>query len=182
MNSEDLARFLKYLSPDEEEAGCRFTRLHKKLTGFFSLNGDSDPESAAHVTIDRAASKISAGAVVPNVDYYCLGIARNILKERRRITRRENLAFHEFIQDLNNFSSELVERIHSKLKPCFEQLDVDDQDLLRAYCQNIRGRARAEHRRQLAETRGMTVLAIRVKVTRLRTTLMDCVRKQSNDE
>jgi hypothetical protein len=181
VNREDLERFLKLLSPDTKESGRRYLRLHEKLTGFFRLKGVSDPASAADETIDRAVLKIGAGTVVPDVDNYCLGIARNIFKERLRLMRRENSAFHEFMEDLSNSSAEQVERIYSILKPCFEMLAAKEQQLLLAYCHEIQGRARAEYRRQLAETRKTTVLALRVRVTRLRSILTDCVQKRSNE-
>jgi hypothetical protein len=181
VNPEVFARFLELLSPDTEEAGRRYTGLHKKLTGFFSLKGLSDPVSAADDTIDRAVLKTDAGAVVPDVGKYCFGIARNIAKERSRLMQRENAAFHNFIEDLSNSSADKVERIYSILKPCFEQLAVDERQLLLAYCHEIQGRARAEYRRQLAERMKMTLLALRVRVTRLRNSLTDCVQKRSSE-
>ncbi len=181
MNPELFARFLELLSPDTEEAGRLYTGLQKKLNGFFIMKGVSDPLSAADETIDRAALKIGAGAVVPNVDKYCCGIARNIAKERLRLLRRESTVFHKFIEDLSNSSAEQVERIYNILKPCFEQLAVEERQLLLAYCHEMQGRARAEHRRQLAETMRLSVLALRLRVARLRNGLTDCVKKRSNN-
>ena len=66
MNREALERFLKLLSPDIEEAGRCYTALQEKLIHFFRLKGVSDPVSAADETLDRAALKIDAGAVVPD--------------------------------------------------------------------------------------------------------------------
>lgn len=180
MSPEDFARILALLSPDAEEAGRRYTSLHKRLTGFFGMKGISDPLTSADETFDRAVLKIGAGAIVPDVDKYCLGIARNIARERRRFIQRENLAFHKFIEDVDDSPVTQLERIYGILKPCFEQLAVKDQQLLAAYCQQIQGRARAEVRRQLAETMKVTMLALRVKVTRLRNRLTDCVQKRSN--
>jgi hypothetical protein len=177
---ELFARFCELLAPDPEEAGRRYTCLHNKLTGFFRMKGISDPESAADEAIDRAVLKIGAGAIVPDVNKYCLGIARNIAKERYRLMQREISALQRFIRELSHSSVEQVERIYSILKPCFEQLSVDEQQLLLAYCNEIKGRARANHRRQLAETKKITVLALRIRVTRLRNSLTDCVRKRSN--
>ena len=178
---EAFARFLELLSPDPEEAGRHYTRLHEKLAGFFRLKGISDPVSAADETIDRAALKITAGTPVSDADKYCLGIARNIAKEKYRSAQRETSAFLKFIEYLPDASDEQVERIYRILKPCFEQLAVEEQKLLLAYCQIMRGRARAEHRRQLAETMKTTMLALRMRVTRLRSSLTDCVKKRSND-
>jgi hypothetical protein len=181
VETDAFARFLESLSPDAEEAGSRYARLHKKLAGFFSLKGISDPASAADETIDRAALKILGGALVPDVNKYCLGIARNLIKERYRIAQREHSAFLKFIGDLADATNEQVERIYLILKPCFEQLASEEQELLLAYCQVPRGRARAEHRRHLAEIMKTTVLALRMRVTRLRNILTDCVKKRSID-
>lgn len=180
MSPKAFARFLDLLSSDIEEAGRLYTRLHEKLVGFFSLRGISDPMDAADETIDRAALKISSGAVVPDVNKYCLGIARNIAREKFRCTQREDSASHRFAEDLAKYSDELVERIDRILKPCFEQLTTEEQALLVAYCQVMRGRARSEHRRQLAESMHTTLLALRMRVTRLRNNLAKCVKKHSN--
>jgi DNA-directed RNA polymerase specialized sigma24 family protein len=176
--SVEFARFLESLSPDMKEAERSYVRLHKKLCGFFSLRGVTDPANAADETLERAARKICEGANVPEVESYCVGIARNVAKERWRREQRENSVFSLFVERLANNSDEEVERIQSILKPCFEQLTERDQGLLREYCRVLRGRPRAEHRRQLAETMKTTLLALRIRVTRLRTSLADCVQSR----
>lgn len=178
---EAFARFLEVLSPDAEEAGRLYTRLHEKLVGFFRLKGISDPVSAADETIDRAALKVAAGTPVPDVGRYCMGIARNIAKEKYRSEQRESSAFLKFIENLANDSNEQVERIYSILKPCLEQLAIEEQNLLVAYCQVSRGRARIEQRRQLAATMKTTMLALRMRVARLRSILTDCVKNRSTE-
>jgi hypothetical protein len=179
MSPEDFAQFLQRLSPDAEEAGRLYTRLHKRLVGLFRLKGISDPGTAADDAIDRAAVKIIAGAPVPDVDKYCLGFARNIARERWRLEQRESSVFQRFIEALAEDSDEEVERIHRILRPCFGELAAEDQRMLVDYCRVICGRARAEHRRRLAEGLKTTVQALRMHVTRLRTALADCVRKHS---
>ncbi|HEX8456463.1 MAG TPA: hypothetical protein VF656_04000 [Pyrinomonadaceae bacterium] len=181
MTPETFALFLGTLSPDAEEAGVRYTRLHEKLTGFFSMKGIAEPTSAADETIDRAAIKICEGAPVPDAAKYCIGIARNIARERWRHEQRESNAFLNFVADLADQSDEEVERIQRLLKPCFESLAVEEQSLIQAYCQVLRGRSRAEHRRQLAQDMKTTVLALRMRVTRLRGILTKCVEKHAKD-
>ena len=180
MGREAFARFLECLSPEPKEASQSYARLHERLVGFFTLKGISDPASAADETIDRAALKITAGAPVPDAHNYCLGIARNLAKERYRRAQREGSAFLKFIENLADKADAQVERIYLILKPCFEELAVEERSLLQAYCEVTRGRARAEHRRQLAEGMKTTVLALRMRVTRLRDKLTDCVKKHSN--
>lgn len=181
MDREAFALFLESLSTDTEEAGRLYMRLHQKLMGFFSLKGLADPVSAADETIDRAAIKIKAGTPVPRVDKYCFGIARFIIKERLRQTRREISSFLKFVENLADSTDERVERIYRTLKPCFEQLASEEQKLMLDYCHVLRGRARAEYRRQLALKMKTTVLALRMRVTRLRDSLSDCVKKLSDE-
>jgi DNA-directed RNA polymerase specialized sigma24 family protein len=176
---EVFAWFLKSLSSDVEEAAHRYARLHKKLTGFFSLKGISDPVDAADETIDRAALKIASGTPVPDIERYCLGIARNVAKEKLRHALRESSTYLSFVRELPDSSDTQVERIQRILMPCFEQLAKDEKELLTRYCQVLHGRERAEHRRQLAEAMNTTVVALRMRVTRLRDILVDCAQKRA---
>lgn len=183
MKEEDFRRFLKLLPPagGGGDDGLRYRRLYRKLENFFTLKGVAEPTGAADATIDVAVRKIAEGAPVPDAEKYCMGIARNLAKEILRRERREVKAFHEFIADLENGPGELVARIEQVLKPCFELLAAKERELLAAYCRVLRGRARAEQRRELAASMNTTVPGLRMQVTRLRKELLDCARKRSND-
>lgn len=179
MSPETFALFIKSLSPDEEEAGRIYTRLHQKLVNFFRMRGLSDPGDAADDTLDRAAARIAEGTPVPDAGKYCLGIARNVSKERWRREQRETHTSQNFVALIHPVEDEEVKRIHLVLKPCLEELAAEERALLLDYCHIARGRERAEHRRRLAASRQTTVLALRMRVTRLRGILTDCVRKRS---
>jgi hypothetical protein len=103
------------------------------------------------------------------------------VKEGLRRDLREKSVFQRFVESLNDDSDEEIARIERVLKPCFEQLADDERELLFGYCQVLRGRARAEHRRQLAEAMKTTVLALRMRVTRLRGILGECIEKRSRE-
>lgn len=182
VNCEAFKRFLGFLSPDLDEAGCLYHLLHKRLVGFFSTKGDSDPYDAADVTIDRAALKIADNTPVSDVNNFCLGIARYVFKERLRYTQREISSFINFVENLPTVPVEEIEKFYDVLRHCFEKLTVSDQELLVAYCKVFRGRARAEHRRRLAESMKVSVQSLRMRVTRLRSVLTDCVQKRSADK
>ena len=178
---EGFEEFLKLLSNGSDPDGRCYERLHQKLTGFFSMKGLSDPASCADETIDRAILKIRSGAVVPDIERYCFGIARNLCKEKLRLLRRETTAFHNFLDDLSRSSAEQVERIYQLLKPCFEELNGDEQLLLVSYCREQQDQSRAEHRRQLAETLKIPVQNLRVRVNRLRKALDECVQRRTDN-
>lgn len=182
MSPEVFARFLESLSPDEEEACRLHIRLEKKLVGLFGMRGVSDTAGATHETIKRAAEKIAGGANVPDTENFCLGIARNVAKEWWRRERREEAVFRRFMDSLADDSAEEVERIEHVLKPCFEGLKDEEQELLTAYCSIPEGVPAAEHRRQLADKLGITLGALRIQISRLRDRLEECVEGRLKNE
>ena len=181
MSREDFARFLGCFSPDPDEAGERYNCLQKKLVGFFGLKGISDSTGATYETLKRATEKLVGGADVPDMERFCLGIARNVAKEWWRRERREEAVFQRFLKGLADNSAEEVERLEHVLKPCFERLKVEEQRLLVAYCSIPEGMSSAEHRRQLADELGITVGALRIQISRLRDRLEECVKGRLTD-
>lgn len=176
-----FSTFLTFLCPDDpDEAGRRYLRLHQKLEGFFRTRGVADPSAAADEALDRAARRIAEGAEVPNIDSFCLGIARFIIMENWRINTRESAAFLEFLERHEQATEEQIDHF-SLMKTCFEQLPKYDQNLLNAYCVALSGKERAKRRRELAEKLGKTVEALRIRVTRLRQGLEECLKKLSQN-
>ena len=178
---QHFSRLLTFLCADDpDEAGRRYLRLHQKLEGYFRTRGVADTSAAADETLDRAGRRIAEGTDVPNVDNFCLGIARFIIKEGWRLNTRESTAFLQFLEQHEHATAEQIDRF-SFMNTCFEELPQYDRNLLNAYCAALRGRARAQHRRELAENLGLTVSALRIRVTRLRQGLEDCLKRLSRD-
>jgi hypothetical protein len=176
---QHFSTLLKFLGPDDpEDGGRRYLLLHQKLVGYFQLRGVADPVACADEVLDRAARRITEGAEVPDIDKFCLGIARFIIKERWRVDTRESAAFLQFLE-LNVSVSENDLNRFSLMRSCLDQLPQHDRELLNSYCTVPGGRARAKHRLELAEERHLTVSALRIRVTRLRRGLDDCVRELS---
>ena len=176
-----FALLLTFLCPeDSDEANRRYLRLHQKLAGYFRLKGMYDPVNDADDALDRAGEKIAKGKDIPDIDKFCMGIARNIVHERLRSKIREESAFLKFLdQSRDNNTEAVVNRITNLMKPCFEQLPQEDRDLLISYCKVPPGLDRAEHRRQLAASLKSTIAALRIRVTRLRRGLENCVKELS---
>lgn len=180
-NGRFFAALLKFLCPDDpDEANRRYLRLHQKLAGYFRLKGMYDPVNDADDALDRAGEKIAKGQEIPDIDRFCMGIARNIVHERMRYKKREESAFLKFLDDSQDNSTEaLVDKITNLMKPCFERLPQDDQNVLTSYCKVPPGIDRAEHRRRLAESLKLSISALRIRVTRLRRGLANCVKALS---
>ena len=172
---------LTFLCPDDpDEAGRRYLRLQQKLEGYLRTRGVADPAAAADETLDRAAKRIAEGTAVPNIDSFCLGIARFIIMEGWRVNTRESNAFLQFLEQHEHATAEQIDRF-SFMKSCFERLPVYERTLLNSYCAAPRGQARARHRRELAERLKLTVSALRIRVTRLRQGLEDCLKELSRN-
>jgi len=178
---QHFSTFLTFLCPDDpDEAGRRYLSLHKKLEGYFRTRGVADPSAAADETLDRAARRLAEGAEVPNIDSFCLGIARFIIMESWRVNTRESAAFLQFLERHEQATTEQIDRF-SLMKACFEQLPEYDRNLLNAYCEALSGKERAQRRRELAEKLNRTVSALRIRVTRLRQDLEECLKKLSQN-
>ena len=174
---------LSALCPDDpDEAIRRYRVLHQKLEGFFRLRGMYDPLTDADETCDRAEEKLEKGYDIPDITRFCLGVAKNIVHERLRNRKREEGAWLELIGYSQDKSTEAaVEKIMNLMKPCFEELPRDDQELLIEYCQ-VSPQERAERRRKLADDLKLSIAALRIRVTRLRRHLQDCVKRLSKKQ
>jgi DNA-directed RNA polymerase specialized sigma24 family protein len=179
--NDPFTALLAFLCPeDPDEANRHYLRLHQRLAGYFRLRGMSDPVNDAEETLERAGQKILNKVPIPDIDKFCMGIARNIVLERLREKKREESAFLQFFNHSQDDTTEvLVDRIMNLMKPCFEQLPSDDRDLLHSYCKVPVGQTQAEHRRRLAKNLKSTIAALRIRVTRLRRGLEDCVKALS---
>lgn len=149
--------------------------LHQKLEGYFRFNGIADPGAAADEALDRAGRRIAEGTEIPDINKFCLGIARFIVMEEWRRRSRESEAFSNFTETQSVSEADL--EYLRLMKECFNQLPSYDRDLLNSYCTGPGGRSRAEYRRKLADSLHMTVTAMRIRVMRLRQGLEVCVKK-----
>jgi DNA-directed RNA polymerase specialized sigma24 family protein len=182
VNTSPFTALLNFLCPDDpDEANRQYLRLHQKLTAFFRFKGMSDPENDAEDTLERAGKKILEGVPIPDIDRFCLGIARNVVLERLRKQRQEESAFKQFIEKSKEDNTD-VERITKLMKQCFEKLPKEDRDLLHSYCKIPPGISRAEHRLRLADKLGLSIAALRIRVARLRRALERCVKLLSKNQ
>lgn len=182
MKPENFEALLAHLCPeDREEAGRRYSVLHAKVALFLCLKGVSDPENDAHDALDRAGEKIRKGYNIPDIRSFCIGIAKNIWHERLRELEREKVAFENYQENIHDNRTEAeVERIMNLIKPCFEKLPADDRELLIKYYQVPPGLDGARQRCKLAESYKLNIGALRIRISRLRRRLEDCVKGLSD--
>jgi DNA-directed RNA polymerase specialized sigma24 family protein len=140
--------------------------LYARLVRFFEWQGCQTPEDAADTTFDRAIRKIDAGASVPDVPRYINGIARLVLKEYRRIGYRE--VSLDIVDKLPNAAPDTSDDNYQVcVERCLRRLPSDGSTMLLEYFSG-------GNRDQLASKRGMTLNALRIRISKLKEQLRKC--------
>lgn len=164
---------------DPDEAVTIYTVLRNSLVRFFELKGDSDPEEAADVTLDRAAQKLAQNVAVENLTNYCFGIARLVFLERVRAAQKGKIAAEEFQQNqIASAADDETTDDFEVFRECFETLPDAQRNLLQKYFAAEPFAEIAAHRAKLCREYNVSLNNLRLKVFRLRQTLENCVKNK----
>ena len=162
---------LASLDVDRNKAGERYEQIRRKLLFYFERRNCDHPDRCADEVLDRAARKIHGGAVVPDVERYCYGIARVMILEgfaaqRRRQEAVEHLSSCRAAPDDPGEAEEDLDRLERALR----MLSAFERELILAYYQG-EGGGRINHRKALAGRYGLPANALRIRVHRIRVKL-----------
>ena len=182
ITAESFNRLLFKFSEDERQAAVAYTHLRDSLIRFFTLKGDSEPEAAADATLDRTAAKVAQNTPVGDIKKYSFGVARLIFLERRRFSQKEKIAAEDFYQGKTNASSDVENDDFYFFRECFKSLSNPDRTLLQNYFTDAPYQKIIETRHRLSDEKGFSINQLRVKISRLRKGLENCVRlKRKNN-
>jgi RNA polymerase sigma factor (sigma-70 family) len=171
------------LGPDRDhEAEARYAEITRKLVFFFAGRACGDAEDLALETILRVARKCREIASAPYEDRtgYFYGVARNVLHEWQRDSRRESTKREFLRQELDLPAMPAVqswmeqEAVHACLDKCVTELPQQTRHLIQSYYSSEKA-AKIDSHRRLAEGLGKSVNALRIEVHRIRKTLRACV-------
>jgi DNA-directed RNA polymerase specialized sigma24 family protein len=162
------------LAGDRDAAGERYEDLRAALTRFFLWRRCDSPEELADETLTRLARKLASGERVEDLFRYAHGVARLVMLEHLKEAQRRETA----LRDLASLRAPepADERRLACLDSCLASLDPEARALLMAYYAGERS-DKIENRKRLAESRGMTLFSLRVRVHRLRERLERCLGK-----
>jgi DNA-directed RNA polymerase specialized sigma24 family protein len=192
LQPEAFAGLLRTLDPDRERAGEQYERLRQKLLSLFRWRGCANPEDLVDETFDRVARRLSDGETlrVANPALYFHGVALNVLREHWRdpagtnqplspdTTTSSAILDPEVAHDTAVESARHERRLEC-LATCLDGLSPESRHLLVTYHQGEH-RARIEARRMLAETLGIPMNALRIRVFRVRAGLARCMDRCVN--
>jgi DNA-directed RNA polymerase specialized sigma24 family protein len=183
-NPNDLARLLSRLDPDTTRAWERYADIRLRLTKFFEWNHCLAPEDLADEVLDRVAAKPDSEKI-RKVEKYSCGVARFVCQEDQRrkqhvIYSEDLLGGEDGLPDAHDQPEEIVERLDEErrlacLRKCLAALTPGDRELAIRYY-SAEEQKQMILRRELARKAGLTLGALRVRMTRLRARLEPCVK------
>ena len=177
LTKQAFDELLNHFSPDRNEAGRQYEVMRVKLRRFFEWRSCLVPEELVDETINRVARRISEGENIFNLNGYFSTVARLVFMESLRDRDRTSVGLDTIPETPAEAPSEddQMELRLRCLDSCLERLPIESRTLILKYYLYER-RAKIDLRKQLADSLGIPMNALRIRAFRLRTGLERCVR------
>lgn len=169
VSQEAFDALLAWLDPDRECAGQKYEEIRIRLIKIFVRRGCPIAEELADETIDRVIRKVRDLAIdyVGDPALYFCGVAHNVhLEYVKKKADPRPLPPPE--------PPDVLERNYNCLEHCLREFKEEDHQLILEYYQDEK-RAKIDHRKRLAEQRGVPLNTLRMRAHRIRLRLQACV-------
>jgi DNA-directed RNA polymerase specialized sigma24 family protein len=187
---EAFDRMLAELHPDIERAGEQYEKIRQKLVKLFEWRGCLHAEECADETFNRVAQKICEGTSIWTNDPYSYihGVALNVLREYWRSAEQtaKTLEVAAQIHGLSVDPEDLLlieteqkekERLLECLSRCLQKLSPESLYLITRYHQGEEEVQDKARRKELAQSLGIPLNALRIRAYRIRVAIEECVKK-----
>jgi DNA-directed RNA polymerase specialized sigma24 family protein len=165
---------LGWLDGNIDSAAEKYEKIRQRLIRVFIGRGCHEAELLADRTIDRVIAKvpqINQGYVgEPAAYFYAVG--NKIHLEWLRSQRRERET--TFIDLTADPPEEEEGAEYGCLESCLDELPSDSRELILEYYRDEK-RAKIERRKNLAQKLGVSIGALQIKASRIRSKLSSCV-------
>jgi RNA polymerase sigma factor (sigma-70 family) len=168
-------KLLANLGDEPELAAERYEELRRMLVKFFEWRATSFPEECADETLNRVARKIDEGLIIQNISGYCYGIARLVFLEWAKSPDRKGVSLDEMTPVPAALDRAVEEDLEFEcFEECLRTLPTDSREVIVQYYGEEK-RAMIDSRRQLAESLGIPLNALRSRAQRTRQRLEECI-------
>ena len=163
---------LSWLDPDRDAAALKYEQIRRRLITLFTCRGRPDAEDLADETINRVTLKAPqvAADYVGDPSLYFYGVAQKVFLESLR--KRPPPA--PAAPPPDPAEAEEAELEHECLDRCMGKQPEANRELLLAYYRDD-GRAKIDHRKEMASRLGVAQNALRIRVHRIRAAVQECV-------
>jgi DNA-directed RNA polymerase specialized sigma24 family protein len=173
-------QLLSAFDADRECAGQKYETVRRKLSEFFEVRGNDAPTDSADETINRVARRIVEGEQVQDLNSYFYGVARLIWLENLRARDKDPSPLELAPTPIAANTAELeVQRQQREqrlmcLESCLSELPATNHTLIVEYYREEKGK-KVEHRRQQAARLNTTLNGLRLRASRIRVELSQCI-------
>ena len=171
LTKESFDALLAWLDTNPDSAAMKYEQIRTRLIKMFVCRGCLEPEDLADETIDRVARRLNdiEATFAGDPVRYFYGVANKIRLEYLRLkpVPPPPPLLDEEVEDSREY--ECLER-------CMQKLSPEQRKLVLEYYQEERG-AKIDNRKHLADQLGIAVNALRIRVCRIRASLLECVQK-----
>jgi DNA-directed RNA polymerase specialized sigma24 family protein len=176
ITARGLELLLSTLSPDEAEAADAYDLLRRKTLRFFQWKGSADADELTDLTLLRVGRKLGEGAPVGRAEIgaYVRGVARMVYLESLRSDERDRKIRELAPAPEHGEADGERERQLRCLDEGLASLDDEERTLILGYYADD-GSAKIALRKRMAETRGVSMTALRIRAHRLRERLSTMV-------
>ena len=173
-------QLLRAFDSERDNAAQKYEFMRRKLVEFFEARGSDSPPDSVDEAIDRVARRISEGQQIDDLNSYFYGVARLIWLEGLRSRHKEPTPLEDTHTPVAPNSAELeIERQHREdrlgcLESCLSTLSSANRILIVEYYREEKG-IKIEHRKRQAERLNTTLNGLRLRASRIRAELSECV-------
>ena len=172
ITAENFQILLDWLDGNTETAGLKYERIRWRLIRMFIGRGCYEAELLADRTIDRVTSKITqiAPTFVGEPANYFYGVASKVhLEWLREQKKTRESTFIDLSVDMPD------EKHFACLESCLESFPVELRETILEYYRDEK-RAKIEGRKKIADRLGISIGALQIKISRIRSRLSECVK------
>lgn len=165
LDRQTFNSLLQALAPDYEEAGHTYEATRACLIRFFETCQCFPADELADETLDRVARRIYEGVALSDLRRYALGVARRVASEYRKTLRVVHLSLPYSLPQSTPLEEDPLARQLDALERGLARLPGTERDLVLSY---FRQEGAPCSRRQLSQEFGLSRVALRVRVHRIR--------------
>ena len=187
LTPEAFDRLLVLLNPDRRRAAEEYELLRQVLIRFFQWRGWADAEDLADEVFDRVARRLSEDVEIHNPRPFFYGVARRVHLERREHSANKVVPLDSVpaLADANSNPSTMgdrdacerdLERRHLYTSRCLQELPPEARRLFLDYHQG-EGSVRIARRKRLASELGVSMNALRIRISRIAEDVATCVER-----
>lgn len=188
LTKDSLQRLLNWLDGGADSDGYAYVEMRRRLRDYFARKNCRTADDLADETLTRVARRLEEEgiALTETPARYCYIVARFVFLEHLREAKSHRVAAQPSgdiaLQLPASSAADAAEAAGTReklmvcLETCLEQLDPLNRRIITRYYIGSE-RAKIDNRRELAEGLGLSLNAVTIRASRVRTRLEACIRR-----